>query len=209
MKRFFGVALAIFMLFSYTGINSVFAIQAPQQKVLQPAPNARTIDLAFVFDGPSDKNKSLLETFQKTITRSLLPDYKASFPAELIFTGDWTEKGVASVSEKAIASKATMVISMGYMSSNYYSTRKSANKFIVTIDQYGLRDLGGDFFNPIQQYVKDFVLFKKLVPTQHKTAVLMNESFYKTQKESAVNHTLDLTKILSALRNSCRCCLAC
>ena len=184
MKRILSVALASLVMFSYTGMNSVLAIQgAPQQKALQAAPNARTIDLAFVFDGPSDKNKSLLETFQKTITRSLLPDYKAAFPAELIYTGDWTEKGVAAASEKALASKATMVISMGYMSSNYYSAKQNKNKFVVTIDQYGLRDLGGDFFNPIQQYVKDFVLFKKLVPTQHKTAILMNDSFYKTQKD--------------------------
>ncbi len=183
MKRKISIALAAVMLFSYTGVNSALAIQAPQQKTLQAAPNARTIELAFVFDGPSDKNKSLLETFQKTITRSLLPDYKAAFPADLIFNGDWTEKGVAAASERALASKATMVISMGYMSSNYYSTRKSPNKFVVTIDQYGLRDLGGDFFNPIQQYVKDFVLFKKLVPTQHKTAILMNEGFYKTQSD--------------------------
>ena len=184
MKRILSVALASLVMFSYTGMNSALAIQgAPQQKTLQAAPNARTIDLAFVFDGPSDKNKSLLETFQKTITRSLLPDYKAAFPAELIYTGDWTEKGVAAASEKALASKATMVISMGYMSSNYYSAKQNKNKFVVTIDQYGLRDLGGDFFNPIQQYVKDFVLFKKLVPTQHKTAILMNDSFYKTQKD--------------------------
>ena len=183
MKRTISVALAALLLFSYTGVNSALAIQAPQQKPLQAAPNARTIELAFVFDGPSDKNKAILETFQKTITRSLLPDYKAAFPADLVFTGDWTEKGVAGASEKALASKATMVISMGYMSSNYYSTRKSQNKFVVTIDQYGLRDLGTDFFNPVQQYVKDFVLFKKLVPTQHKTAVLMNESFYRTQKD--------------------------
>ena len=184
MKRKISVALACLMLFSYTGVNSVYAIQnAPQQRVMQPAPNARTIDLAFVFDGPSDKNAALLKTFQGTITRSLLPDYKASFPNELVFTGDWTENGVASASEKALASKATMVISMGYMSSNYYSAKKNKNKFVVTLDQYGLRDLGGDFFNPIQQYVKDFVLFKKLVPTQNKTAILMNENFYKTQKD--------------------------
>jgi len=183
MKRTFSVVLAALLLFSYTGVNSALAIQAPQQKAIQAAPNARTIELAFVFDGPSDKNKTVMETFQKTISRSLLPDYKAAFPADLIYTGDWTEKGVANASEKALASKATMVISMGYMSSNYYSTRKSPNKFVVTIDQYGLRDLGGDFFNPIQQYVKDFVLFKKLVPTQHKTAILMNDGFYKTQKD--------------------------
>ena len=181
-KKILALALAMFV--STMNIGTVFAIQDTRSVAkLQAAPNARTIDLAFVFDGPSDKNAALLKTFQTTITRSLLPDYKASFPNELIFTGDWTEKGVAAASEKALASKATMVISMGYMSSNYYSTRKSANKFVVTIDQYGLRDLGGDFFNPIQQYVKDFVLFKKLVPEQHKTAILMNESFYKTQKD--------------------------
>ena len=184
MKRIFSIALSTLVLFCYSGVNTAMAIQAASaQKTIQAAPNARTIELAFVFDGPSDKNKSILETFQKTITRSLLPDYKAAFPSDLVFTGDWTEKGVATASEKAIASKATMVISMGYMSSNYYSTRKSPNKFVVTIDQYGLRDLGTDFFNPVQQYVKDFVLFKKLVPTQHKTAVLMNENFYRTQKD--------------------------
>ena len=183
MKRILSAVLTLIVFFMYSG-TAAFAIQAPQTNAkLQAAPNARSIDFAFVFDGPSDKNASLLKTFQTTITRSLLPDYKASFPAELVFTGDWTENGVATISDKALASKATMVISMGYMSSNYYSNKQNKNKFVVTLDQYGLRDLGGDFFNPIQQYVKDFVLFKKLVPTQHKTAVLMNESFYRTQKD--------------------------
>ena len=147
------------------------------------AQNVRAIDLAFVFDGPSDKNQSVLKTFQTTITRSLLPDYKASFPAELIFTGDWTEAGAARVSEKALASRATMVVSLGFMSSTYYTEKKNKNKFVVTLDQYGLRDLSDAFFNPVKQYVNDFVLFQKLVPNQTKTAVLMNESFYKTQKD--------------------------
>ena len=183
MKRILSAVLTLVVFFMYSG-TAAFAIQAPQTGAkLQAAPNARSIDFAFVFDGPSDKNVSLLKTFQATITRSLLPDYKASFPAELVFTGDWTENGVKTASDKALASKATMVISMGYMSSNYYTNKQNKNKFVVTIDQYGLRDLGGDFFNPIQQYVKDFVLFKKLVPTQHKTAVLMNDSFYRTQKD--------------------------
>ena len=72
MKRIISMALASLLMFSYTGMNSALAIQgAPQQKALQAAPNARTIDLAFVFDGPSDKNKSLLETFQKTICKLL------------------------------------------------------------------------------------------------------------------------------------------
>jgi hypothetical protein len=37
--------------------------------------NARTISYAFVFDGPSDKNASFLEQFQKSITASTAPEY--------------------------------------------------------------------------------------------------------------------------------------
>ena len=183
MKRILSVMLTLMVLFSYSG--AVYAIQDTKGAAakLQAAPNARTIELAFVFDGPSDKNQSVLKTFQTTITRSLLPDYKASFPQELIFTGDWTEAGAAKVSEKALASRATMVVSLGFMSSTYYTGKTNKNKFVVTLDQYGLRDLSDAFFNPVKQYVNDFVLFQKLVPNQTKTAVLMNESFYKTQKD--------------------------
>ncbi|MBE7710669.1 MAG: hypothetical protein E7Z92_00870 [Cyanobacteria bacterium SIG31] len=183
MKRILSVMLTLMVLFSYSG--AVYAIQDTKGAVakLQAAPNARTIELAFVFDGPSDKNQSVLKTFQTTITRSLLPDYKASFPQELIFTGDWTEAGAARASEKALASRATMVVSLGFMSSTYYTGKTNKNKFVVTLDQYGLRDLSDAFFNPVKQYVNDFVLFQKLVPNQTKTAVLMNESFYKTQKD--------------------------
>ena len=89
MKRFISAMLALLMTLSCSGI--VFAAPTmPQAKQLQAAPNAKTVELAFVFDGPSDKNAEVLATFQKTITRSLLPDFKATFPKDLIFTGDWT-----------------------------------------------------------------------------------------------------------------------
>lgn len=183
MKRLISALLTLVLLCTFGGVS--FAINeapAAAQKALQAAPNARTIELAFVFDGPSDKNKEVLQVFQKTITRSLLPDYKASFPQDLIFTGDWSEKGAITVSDKALNSRAFMVISLGYMSSTYYADKKNKNKYVVTIDQYGLRDFGDKFFNPVQQSVNDFVLFKKLVPNQKKSAILMNENFYKTKK---------------------------
>lgn len=182
MKKILSAFLALMLAFSYTG--AAYAIQETPQKQLQAAPNARSVELAFVFDGPSDKNEEVLKTFQQTITRSLLPDYKANFPKDLIFTGDWTEQSATSASEKALKSRALMVISLGYMSSMYLSEKKNKNKFVVTIDEYGLRDFGSNaFFNPVKQSVNDFILFKKLVPTQHKTAILMNENFYTTQKD--------------------------
>lgn len=183
MKRIISALLTLMLFLSYTG--AAYAIQnIPAQRQLQASPNARSIELAFVFDGPSDKNEEVLKTFQTTITKSLLPDYKAVFPNDLIFTGDWTEQGTASVTEKALNSRALMVISLGYMSSLYLTNKKNKTKFVVTIDEYGLRDFGSSaFFNPVKQSVNDFIIFKKLVPTQKKTAILMNDNFYKTQKD--------------------------
>ena len=185
MKRVLSILLASVMIASYSGVSYCAAVNPnmprPQQPNLQAAPNARTIEFAFVFDGPSDKNAEVLKTFQKTITLSLLPDYKAAFPKDLIFTGDWSKQGAINASNKALASRSTMVISLGYFSSDYYSTKKNKNKYVVTIDQYGLRDFGDKFFNPLQQSVNDFVTFKNLVPDIKKVAILMNENFYKTQ----------------------------
>ena len=172
MKRLLCALLSVALTFSYTGM-ALAANEVPKTAArLQAAPNAKTIELAFVFDGPSDKNASVLKTFQQTITRSLLPDYKASFPSDLVFTGDWTQQGAINASNKALASRARMVISLGYMSSSYYVDKPNKNKYVVTIDQYGLRDFGDKFFNPMQQTANDFVTFKKLVPTIQKSAIL-------------------------------------
>jgi outer membrane protein TolC len=169
-------------MFSYTGAAMAINEMPSASSILQAAPNAKSIDLAFVFDGPSDKNAQVLKTFQQTITKQLLPDYKASFPNDLIFTGDWTEKGAIAASNKALASRARMIISLGYMSSNYYANKPNKTKYVVTIDQYGLRDFGDKFFNPMQQTANDFVTFKTLVPNIKKTAILMNTNYYNTEK---------------------------
>lgn len=183
MKKILCSALAFAALLSYNACYAAAPSANVQQKAVQTIPNAKTIELAFVFDGPSDKNAEVLQVFQKTITRSLLPEFKATFPKDLIFTGDWSQQGAVNASNKALNSRAQMVISLGYMSSNYYADKKNKNKFVVTIDQYGLRDFGDKFFNPIQQSVNDFVTFKKLVPDIKKTAILMNENFYKGRND--------------------------
>jgi outer membrane protein TolC len=181
MRKVFSAVLALLMILCFSTPTFATAATSASTQKFQAAPNARTIELAFVFDGQSDKNEEVLKTFQSTIAKSLLPDYKASFPKDLVFTGDWSEQGAKIASDKALNSRALMVISLGYMSSTYYAEKKNKNKFVITIDQYGLRDFGKAFFNPVQQSVNDFILFKKLVPTQKKTAILMNENFYKTQ----------------------------
>jgi len=187
-KKIMSAILALLFMFSY-GCNITLAIQektgaqkAPQ--TVQLSPNAKPIEFAFVFDGPSDKNSQMLKTFQKEITKSLAPDFKPVFNEKNVFVGNWTEAGVKAASDKALNSSARTVISMGYLSSVYLEKKTNTNKFIITIDEYGLREFGSTaFFNPLKQYVNDFILFKKLVPTQHKTAILLNESFYNMQKD--------------------------
>lgn len=188
MKKLLSSILLLLIVYMYTGLSVMAAnpnpnMPRPKQPNLQAAPNAKTIELAFVFDGPSDKNAEVLGTFQKVITMSLLPDFKASFPKDLIFTGDWTEKGAKSVSDKALASRARMIISLGFMSSDYYADKPNKQKYVVTIDQYGLRDFGDKFFNPVQQSVNDFVTFHALVPGSKKTAILINENYYNMHQD--------------------------
>ena len=184
MRKILCAILALFITFMYTGVAS-FAIQETAgARALQAKPNARSVEFAFVFDGPSDKNASVLKTFQQTITRSLLPDYKAVFPTDLVYTGDWTEQGARIASDKALKSRATSVISLGYMSSEYLVAKPNKTKFVTTIGEYGLRDFGSNaFFNPLKQNVTDFVMFKTLVPSLKKVAILFNENFYSTQKD--------------------------
>lgn len=186
MKKFFGFVLTMLMVFMNSGV--VFAVQSAgvravgKERPLVYKPNARSIKYAFVLDGPSDKNKTVMEQFKKTITLSTAPDYKAEFPAELIFTGNWTKDSVKKASDKAINSDATMVISLGYLTSKYYNDLKDKKKFVVTIDQYGLRDFGDGFFNPVQQSIKGVYAFKTIVNFK-KVAVLMNENYYNTRKD--------------------------
>lgn len=188
MKKLLSTILALLIGFVFSG--SALAIQETpmqaqarlkQAKIEQMLKNAKPIELAFVFDGPSEKNAEVLKTFQQTITTSLLPDYRAVFSKDLIFVGDWTEKGAKIASDKALNSRARMVISLGYMSSTYYTDKKDKKKYVVTIEQYGLRDFGNKFFNPIQQTANDFSTFKVLIPSMKKAAVLMNENYYKTE----------------------------
>ena len=181
MKKF----LCLFLLMALLGMQTgaAFAIQdtkTAQAKQISYVKNARTITYAFVFDGPSDKNKSFLEGFQKSITANTAPYYKTSFPSNLVYTGDWTQNGAKVASDKALNSNATVVVSLGYLSSKYYNSLKSKKKFVITIDQYGIKDFSEGFFNPIRQSANGINVFKRLVHF-NKAAVLINDSYYKTR----------------------------
>lgn len=186
MKKIIVLLLTCLLLYNTSG----FVLAAPvllgaatakDEKIIYNK-NAQTISYAFVFDGPSAKNEKIMKQFEKTITKTTAPDYRATFSKSNVFVGDWTEHGAKVASEKALNSDAVMVISLGCLSTKYLNDRSNKKKFVVTIDQYGLRDLGGDFFNPVQQSTKGALLFKRLI-NFNKAAILMNESFYKKQKD--------------------------
>lgn len=186
MKKLLTLLLVCILLYSTTGLSFaapvILGAASTNAQKIEYKKNARTITYAFVFDGPSSKNEEVMKQFEKAIVKTTAPDYKASFPKENVFVGNWTEQGAKVASDKAIKSDAVTVISLGYLSSKYFNGLHDKKKFVVTLDQYGLRDMGSDFFNPVQQSVKGALLFKRLFNFK-KVAILMNESFYKTRKD--------------------------
>lgn len=187
MKKLFTLLVICALLLNTTGVGIAAttvlgATASKTEKKIDYKKNAPTISYAFVFDGPSPKNEAVMKQFENNIIKTTAPDYKAKFSTGNIFIGDWTDHGAKLASDRALNSGATMVISLGYLSTKYLNEKPNKKKFVVTIDQYGLRDLGGDFFNPVQQSVKGALLFKRLI-NFNRTAILMNESFYKTRKD--------------------------
>ncbi len=182
MKKLFTTILSIMLLYTYSG--GAYAIQASMSQVKPPvsAEKKHNISFAFVFDGPSDHNAKVLKQFQKSISKSVANDYNAVFPENLVYVGDWSEAGIKKVSNQSLNSNAVVVISLGYLSTQYFSSMKDKPKFVITIDQYGLRDFGEGFFNPVQQAVQKVDLFKRIT-NFNKVAILINENYYKTQKD--------------------------
>ena len=183
MRKFSAVVLVLLMFF--TNLSPALAIQEVAQSKGKPIvykQNAQTIKYAFIFDGPSDKNDVVLKQFQAAITKSTAPDFKAEFPSRLIYVGNWTRESVHNLSEKASRSDATVIVSLGYLSTMHFNNTKNVNKFVITIDQYGLRDMGEGFFNPITQSIKGVNAFKKSVNFK-KTAILVNENYYKIRND--------------------------
>lgn len=145
-------------------------------------PNAPKVNISFVFDGPSNANSYFLEKFKKSVTASMEDDYVAVYPANMVYTADWTEAGAKKTCDAALRSKADIVVALGYLSSKYMTGVKNKKKFVVTIDQYGLRDFGQGFFSPVSQLAQKVEQFKRIAGF-NKVAILINEGYYKTRND--------------------------
>lgn len=172
MKRFLCLLLGLLLLNTFV-IGGLFS---------QPANAAvPSVRIAFVFDGKSPANDYFLEHLKKSITKSM-PGRKVEYPANLVFIGDWTEKGVVAQCNKAMNSNATTVVALGYIASKHFSNVKSKSKMIVTIDQYGLRDFGSGFFSQIDQFAQKLESFHRITNFK-KVAIMMNDSYYAMEKD--------------------------
>ena len=183
MKRIVSMLLALLMMSSTFGQLAYAIEDVKKAPAAKQAINAPKIEIALVFDSDSEKTNSIINTYKPIIEKSMLPDYKAVFADDLVFKGDWSEKGAAAAAEKALKSRAKMVVSFGYWASEYLSSKKNKTKNVVTVDQYAIRGLSDKFFNPVQQSVNDFVVFQRLVPNMGKTAILINERVYKSRND--------------------------
>lgn len=148
----------------------------------QSAEASQVVRIAFVFDGKSPANNYFLEKFKTSIKNGMDKGTTVQFPSNLVFVGDWTEKGVKTQCDRALASNATTVVALGYLSSKYYNGLKNKRKMVVTVDQYGLRDFGTGMFSPVAQFTQKLELFHRLT-NFNRVAIMMNENYYKTRKD--------------------------
>ncbi len=183
MKKIVSMLLAL-LLISSTFSQFAYAIEdVKKAPAAKQAVNAPKVEIALVFDSDSEKSKEIVKTYKPIIEKSMLPDYQAVFADDLVFKGDWSEEGAEAAAEKALKSRAKMVVSFGYLASEYLSSKKNKTKNVVTVDQYAIRALSDKFFNPVQQSVNDFVVFQRLVPNMGKTAILINERVYNSRND--------------------------
>ena len=170
MRKFTSILVVLAMFFSF-GLQASFGITETKAKAsTQKTINAPKIEIAFVFDSNAEKTGDIIKTYRPIIEKSLLPDYKVVFPEDLVFKGNWTEKGAIEAANKALKSRAKMIVCFGYWSGEYLKKNKTKN--IITVDNYAIRGFSEKFFNPVQQSVNDFVVFKRLVPSEGRTAIL-------------------------------------
>lgn len=167
MKKGFSLFICIMAVFCFMGFNLSANAQG-------------TVRISFVFDGPSPANNYFLDKFKVSIKKSM-KDSNVLFPKELIYTADWTEKGVAQKCNQALSSNATTVVALGYLSSKYMTSLKNKRKMVVTVDQYGLRDFGSGFFSPVDQFTNKLELFHRITKF-NRVAIMMNPKYYNTQK---------------------------
>lgn len=181
MKKLVSVMLLMALVSSF-GAQSVIAIQAApaQSAAAKTNNNLQKLEIAFVFDSNSEKTNDILKTYKPIIEKSLASDFQAVFPNDLVFKGNWTEASANEAAKKALASRAKMIVCFGYWAGEYLK-KNNKTKNVVTVDQYAIRGFSDRFFNPLQQSVNDFIVFKRLVPNMGKTAVLLNERIYKSK----------------------------
>lgn len=181
MKKILTLILCSMFVFNMN-LPVIAATGSSAQKAAVTKSAKTTARIAFVFDGPSPVNNYFLENFKKSITASVAKDYNVVYPKELVYTADWTEAGAKRTCDRALHSNATIVVALGYLASKYVGKINHRGKFVVTVDQYGLRDFGDGFFSPVAQTAQKLKQFKRIAPYK-KVAILMNESYYKTHTD--------------------------
>ncbi|MCQ2739662.1 MAG: TolC family protein [bacterium] len=171
----------ITLLLSFGAFMNAYAIQdVPAVQAKKAIQNAHKLEIAFVFDSNAEKTGEVLKTYKPIITKSLLPDYQAVFSEDLIFKGNWDEQSSIIAAQKALKSRAGMIVCFGYWSGEYLK-KNNHSKNVITVDEYAIRGFSDKFFNPVQQSVNDFVVFQRLVPNLGKTAILLNERIYNSK----------------------------
>lgn len=99
---------------------------------LPAAPSAVATNIGFVFDGPSNLNKSTLDAYKKEIIDLTEGEFEINFPEQDILVSDWTALGVRSSIDKLLRDQSVdIIITLGIIGSTEVSRRNNLSKPVI------------------------------------------------------------------------------
>ena len=100
--------------------------------LLPAAPSAVATNIGFVFDGPSNLNKSTLNAYKKEIIDITEGEFEITFPEQDILISDWTASGVrASIDTLLSRPEVDIIITLGIIGSTEVSRRNNLSKPVI------------------------------------------------------------------------------
>ena len=140
-------------------------------------PRQPIVRFGVVIDGPWERNREVMELFEKEIRDLLSGEFDVRFPEDKRIVADWTPMGVLKANARLMADpEVDILLSLGVLGSNCACLQGGLSKPVVApvvldVDLQGLPQKGGAsgvknlsytaFPNPIR---RDLTMFRKIVP---------------------------------------------
>ncbi|MDD3150752.1 MAG: TolC family protein, partial [Candidatus Gastranaerophilales bacterium] len=188
------VSILFTLLFVLTGFsfnNFAFANELETVHLKEVTKTKKNLNISFLFDGHHLKNSEILETYKIELENFLSPEYNVNYFKNKVLVGDWTTQSVVQKVDYLLNdSKTDVIVSLGFISSNYLISIKNPPKPVVAVFDYGISGktelAKKSAFKRVSNAdvtelpKSDLELLNSQIPFE-KLAIFVNEAYLRTQ----------------------------